>query len=53
MNTKDLCMIKHIPELVKSGVYSFKIEGRIKSEFYVASVVKAYREALDSYWEDP
>lgn len=53
MNSKDLCMIKHIPELVKSGVYSFKIEGRMKSEFYVASVVKAYREALDSYWEDP
>lgn len=53
MNSKDLCMIKHIPELVQSGVYSFKIEGRMKSEFYVASVVKAYREALDSYWEDP
>lgn len=53
MNSKDLCMIKHIPELVKSGVYSFKIEGRMKSEFYVASTVKAYREALDSYWENP
>lgn len=53
MNSKDLCMIHHIPELVQSGVYSFKIEGRMKSEFYVASVVKAYREALDSYWEDP
>ncbi|MGL5615631.1 MAG: peptidase U32 family protein [Sarcina sp.] len=53
MNSKDLCMIKHIPEMVQSGVYSFKIEGRMKSEFYVASVVKAYREALDSYWEDP
>ncbi|MBY0755486.1 U32 family peptidase [Clostridium sardiniense] len=53
MNSKDLCMIHHIPELVQSGIYSFKIEGRMKSEFYVASVVKAYREALDSYWEDP
>ena len=53
MNSKDLCMIHYIPELVKSGIYSFKIEGRMKSEFYVASVVKAYREALDSYWEDP
>ena len=52
-NSKDLCMIHHIPELVKSGIYSFKIEGRMKSEFYVASVVKAYREALDSYWENP
>ncbi len=53
MNSKDLCMIHYIPELVKSGIYSFKIEGRMKSEFYVASVVKAYREALDSYWENP
>lgn len=53
MNSKDLCMIKHIPELVKSGIHSLKIEGRMKSEFYVASVVKAYREALDSYFEDP
>ncbi|ACD23889.1 MULTISPECIES: U32 family peptidase [Clostridium] len=53
MNSKDLCMINYIPELVQSGIYSFKIEGRMKSEFYVASVVKAYREALDAYWEDP
>lgn len=53
MNSKDLCMIEYIPELVKSGIYSFKIEGRMKSEFYVASVVKAYREALDTYWENP
>ena len=53
MNSKDLCMIHHIPELVKSGIYSFKIEGRMKSEFYVASVVKAYREALDAYWDNP
>ncbi|MBY7006692.1 U32 family peptidase [Clostridium botulinum] len=53
MNSKDLCMINYIPELVQSGIYSFKIEGRMKSEFYVASVVKAYREALDAYWEEP
>ncbi|NFO87227.1 U32 family peptidase [Clostridium botulinum] len=53
MNSKDLCMINYIPELVQSRIYSFKIEGRMKSEFYVASVVKAYREALDAYWEDP
>lgn len=53
MNSKDLCMIHYIPELVKSGIYSFKIEGRMKSEFYVASAVKAYREALDSYCENP
>lgn len=53
MNSKDLCMIKHIPELVKAGINSFKIEGRMKSEFYVASVVKAYRDALDTYLNNP
>ncbi|MGG7144938.1 peptidase U32 family protein [Clostridium nigeriense] len=53
MNSKDLCMIKHIPEIVKSGVHSLKIEGRMKNEFYVASTVKAYREALDSYFDNP
>lgn len=53
MNSKDLCMIEYIPELVKSGIYSFKIEGRMKSPYYVAAIVKAYREALDKYWEDP
>lgn len=53
MNSKDLCMINHIPDLIRSGVNSFKIEGRMKNEFYVASVVKAYREAIDSYFEDP
>lgn len=53
MNSKDLCMINHIPDLIRSGVHSFKIEGRMKNEFYVASVVKAYREAIDSYFEDP
>lgn len=53
LNSKDLCMIKHIPELVKSGINSFKIEGRMKSSYYVASVVKSYREALDSYMDDP
>lgn len=53
MNSKDLCMIEYIPELVNSGIYSFKIEGRMKSPFYVAAIVKAYRQALDSYWENP
>lgn len=52
-NSKDLCMIGHIPELVKSGITSFKIEGRVKSEYYVATVVKAYREELDRYEKDP
>ncbi|ADL51583.1 peptidase U32 family protein [Clostridium cellulovorans] len=53
MNSKDLCMIEHIEELMESGIDSFKIEGRMKSAYYVASVVKAYREAIDSYLEDP
>ncbi|MCY6372325.1 peptidase U32 family protein [Clostridium ganghwense] len=53
LNSKDMCMIEHIPELVEAGIHSFKIEGRMKSSYYVASVVKAYREALDSYLENP
>jgi len=52
-NSRDLCMIEHIPELVTSGVKSLKIEGRMKSSYYVASVVRAYRLALDSYLENP
>jgi putative protease len=53
MNSKDLCMIQYIPELVHSGIHSFKIEGRMKSSFYVATVVKAYRKAKDAYFENP
>jgi putative protease len=53
MNSKDLCMIRYIPELVEAGVDSFKIEGRMKSVFYVASVVKAYRQAIDAYFNEP
>ena len=53
MNSKDLCMIHYIPELVESGISSFKIEGRMQSEFYIASTIKAYREALDRYYDDP
>jgi len=52
-NSKDLCMLPHIPEMVDSGLDSFKIEGRMKSIHYVATVVKAYREAIDCYFEDP
>ncbi|MBD9009612.1 MAG: U32 family peptidase [Clostridiales bacterium] len=52
-NSKDLCMINHIDKLVGSGLTSFKIEGRVKSEFYVATVVAAYRRAIDSYFENP
>jgi U32 family peptidase len=52
-NSKDLCLIEHLPELVGSGVDSLKIEGRMKGIYYVASVVRIYRAALDSYWQDP
>ncbi|MBA1336917.1 MAG: peptidase, U32 family large subunit [C1] [Firmicutes bacterium] len=52
-NSKDLCMIEHLPELIDSGVTSLKIEGRMKSAYYVATVVKAYRDALDTYYADP
>jgi putative protease len=52
-NSKDLCMIEHIPEIIGAGVASLKIEGRMKSSYYVATVVKAYREALDTYYKDP
>ena len=51
LNSKDLCMIQHLEELKNAGVNSFKIEGRMKSEYYVATVVNAYRKALDG-WEN-
>ena len=51
-NSKDLCMIEYIPELIRAGVTSFKIEGRVKNELYVATVVKAYRKAIDAYFEN-
>ena len=52
-NSKDLCMIEHMDKLIESGLTSFKLEGRVKSEFYVATIVKAYRQAIDAYFEDP
>ena len=52
-NSKDLCLIRFIPELVGAGVDSLKIEGRMKGVNYVASVVRVYRDALDSYAADP
>lgn len=52
-NSKDLCMIEYIPELVKAGIKSFKIEGRVKSSYYVATVVRSYRMAIDEYFKDP
>ena len=53
LNSRDLCMIEHIPELVNSGIMSAKIEGRMKSIFYVATIVHAYRKAIDAYFADP
>ncbi|MDW7650709.1 MAG: U32 family peptidase [Bacillota bacterium] len=53
LNARDLCLLDHIPELVKAGVTSFKIEGRMKSAYYVATVTRAYRRALDAYLADP
>ena len=52
-NSKDLCMIEHIPEMIESGIDSLKIEGRMKGINYLASVVKTYRDAIDSYYADP
>ena len=52
-NSKDLCMIQHIPELIDAGIMSLKIEGRIKTCFYVGTVIRAYREAIDDYLKDP
>lgn len=53
MGSKDLCMIGHLPELIEAGVDSFKIEGRMKSVHYVATVVNAYRQAIDAYFAAP
>lgn len=52
-NSKDLCMIEHVPELIQSGAVSLKIEGRMKSIFYTAVIVGAYRKAIDAYYENP
>ena len=52
-NSKDLCMIEHIPDLFEAGIDSFKIEGRMKTALYVATVARTYRKAIDDYLEDP
>lgn len=49
-NSKDLCMIEHIPEMVEAGIDSFKIEGRMKTALYVATVARTYRKAIDDYF---
>lgn len=52
-NSKDLCMVEHIPELLEAGIDSFKVEGRMKTALYVATVARAYRKAIDDYRQGP
>ena len=52
-NSRDLCMIEHIPEMIDAGIDSFKIEGRMKTALYVATVARTYRRAIDDYLESP
>lgn len=53
LSSKDLCLIKEIPQIIEMGVDSLKIEGRLKTEYYLASVVNVYRNAIDDYMENP
>lgn len=52
-NSKDLCMVEHVPELINAGIDSFKVEGRMKTALYVASVTRTYRKAIDDFFESP
>lgn len=52
-NSKDLCMIEHVPEMIEAGIDSFKIEGRMKTALYVATVARTYRKAINDYLESP
>ena len=52
-NSKDLCMIEHIPEIIEAGIDSLKIEGHMKTALYVATVARTYRKAIDDYQKDP
>lgn len=52
-SSKDMCMIRHLPEMMEAGISSLKIEGRAKSAYYVASATAAYRQAIDFVWEHP
>lgn len=52
-NSKDLCMIEHIPEIIDAGIDSLKVEGRMKTALYVATVARTYRKAIDDYLADP
>ena len=53
MSSRDMCMIEHIPELIRAGITSFKLEGRVRSAYYTAVVTNTYRMAIDSFFEDP
>ncbi len=53
LSTKDLCLVKHLKEMIEAGIDSFKVEGRTKSLYYVSAVAKAYREAIDNVLKDP
>lgn len=53
MNSRDLCMLDSLPDMIQAGITSLKIEGRMKSAYYVATVVSAYRKALDAFMADP
>jgi len=53
LNSKDLCLLDHLGELMSLGIHAFKIEGRMKGVLYLASVIRAYRQAIDRYWEVP
>lgn len=52
-NSKDLCMIEYIPEMIEAGINSFKVEGRMKTALYVATIARTYRKAIDDYYNDP
>lgn len=51
-NSQDLCLLPHLPELIETGIRSFKIEGRMKSAYYVASIIRAYRNMIDAYYDE-
>ncbi len=51
-NSQDLCLLQHLPELIETGICSLKIEGRMKSAYYVASIIRAYRNMIDAYYGD-
>ncbi len=53
LSSKDLCLINELPEIINLGVDSLKIEGRLKTEYYIASIVNVYRNAIDEYIENP